>query len=137
MSSPVKKRIQDRPVVAADDEIVDALIEKIKDLKTSHGEAHALVKKILRAYYQRVWHKMATTKADDDGLFDGGLHFMIEMESAPEYSSPCDAKHIPSSGIGIIFSAIAAVRKTHTVKDIVELGAPFDDKPKSDVSSDA
>jgi hypothetical protein len=136
MASPGKKRIQDELRAPDDPYLVDSVIEKLKDLKTTSGEAHALVKKILRAYYQRVWHKSATTQMDGDEMFDGGLQFTIEMDCTGEYSARCSAKYIPASEITIQWSGCC---KTHIIHDSIELGAPFDDayQPKRDASSDA
>jgi hypothetical protein len=125
MSSPTKgkKRIPDERLRIDDAYELDSVIEKLKDLKTTSGEAHALVKKILRAYYQRVWHKLAISEAGEDEMFDGGLRFTIEMDCTYEYSARCSAKHIPASEIEIEWSGCC---KTHIVHDGVELGAPFD-----------
>lgn len=61
------------PAVLAGD--VDSLVERIKHLATQ-GEAHSLVKKVLRAYYQKVW-----TGICNEDNFAGRLWINIEMET--------------------------------------------------------
>ena len=110
---------------------VDSIIKRIKELSTQ-GEAHSIVKKILRAYFLKVWHKldMGDSHADGD-VYAGGLCIEIQM-SADKFDGAVGLGVPEPSDVTIQWNNWYKVHNSHTM----ELSLPFSQECNTSSASD-